>query len=383
MRPWLILLLCAMLAACAAPPVRPADERFFSDVAFEAPSERIRADDVFALSPAMKHYLEREIADKLRARGRQQGLIDALYAKGELRLEYDSAMTRNAAQAFHARSGNCLSLVIMTAAFAKELGLPVKYQTVLTDELWARGGDIHFLVDHINLSLGRRLGEASAGARRQDLVTIDFLPQIEVQTARVWQLEEKTVVAMYMNNRAAESLAHGRLDDAYWWAREAVVQDPAFARAYNTLGVVYRRHGDLAQAEAAMRHALSSDPSNPQVVANLAQVLSDQGRAAEAAALKQRLAKLEAEPPFHFFDRGRGAMAREDYAAARDLFERELARAPYYHEFHYWLAIAYGKLGDAQQAGKHLALAMETSTTRSDHDLYAGKLDKLRGHTLQ
>jgi tetratricopeptide (TPR) repeat protein len=132
-----------------------------------------------------------------------------------------------------------------------------------------------------------------------------------------------------------------------------------------------------------MRHALESEPSNPQVVANLAQVLSDQGRADEAVLLRQRLAKLEAEPPFHFFARGREAMARGDYTAARDLFERELARAPYYHEFHYWLAIAYGKLGDAQQAGKHLALAMETSTTRSDHDLYAGKLDKLRAHTLQ
>ena len=40
--------------------------------------ERIHADDVFALSPAMKRYLEHEAADKLRARGRQQGLVDAV-----------------------------------------------------------------------------------------------------------------------------------------------------------------------------------------------------------------------------------------------------------------------------------------------------------------
>ena len=122
--------------ACATRPEQHADARFFSDAKFAAPAERIRAEDVFALSPAMKRYLEHDIADKLRRGGRQQGLVDALYSKGELRLEYDSAMTRNAAQAFEARSGNCLSLVIMTAAFAKELGLAVNYQSLYTDETW-------------------------------------------------------------------------------------------------------------------------------------------------------------------------------------------------------------------------------------------------------
>jgi hypothetical protein len=31
-----------------------------------------------------------------------------------------------------------------------------------------------------------------------------------------------------MNNRAAEALVQGKIDDAYWWAREALVQSPAF-----------------------------------------------------------------------------------------------------------------------------------------------------------
>ena len=100
----------------------------FNDHLFVAATERISADDVFALSDEMKRYLDTEIAGQIRAKGSRQGLFDALYSKGQLKLEYDSVMTRNAAQAFAARSGNCLSLVIMTAAFAKEMGLPVRYQ---------------------------------------------------------------------------------------------------------------------------------------------------------------------------------------------------------------------------------------------------------------
>lgn len=373
----LVLLLSLLVAACATPPEQRADERLFDDAKFVPPAQRIRVEDVFALSPAMRRYLDHEIAERVRSRGRQQGLVEALYSKGDLKLEYDSTMTRNAAQAFDARTGNCLSLVIMTAAFAKELGIPVQYQSVFTDETWARSGDIHFVIDHINLSLGKRLGDPRI-ANSQDALTIDFLPQQDLRNQKVRLLSEKTVVAMYMNNRAGESLAHGRLDDAYWWSREAIIHDPAFVRGYNTLGVVYRRHGDLAEAARVLDHAMALDSSNPQIVANLAQVFRDQGRFVEADALQQRLALLETDPPFVFFYRGQEALRNGNYAAARDLFTREVERSPYYHEFHYWLAIAYAKLGDAKQARKHLALAVETSTTRGDHDLYAAKLDKLQ-----
>ena len=190
-------------------------------------------------------------------------------------------------------------------------------------------------------------------------------------------------LAMYMNNRAAESLARGRIDDAYWWAREAIVQEPGFVRALNTLGVVYRRHGDLAQAERALRQAYSAQPANPQIVFNLAQVLAEQGRGAEAQSLRDRLAQLQPEAPFSYFDRGRIALKNGDAKAARDLFLREVDRAPYNAEFHYWLAVAYAKLGDVPAARAQLELAMEASATRSDRDLYAAKLERFRAHATQ
>lgn len=46
------------------------------------------------------------------------------------------------------------------------------------------------------------------------------------------------------------------------------------------------------------------------------------------------------------------------------MFEREVRRAPYSDEFHFWLTIACLQLGEADQARKPLALALDTSTTR-------------------
>ena len=93
-----------------------------------------------------------------------------------------------------------------------------------------------------------------------------------------------------------------------------------------------------------------------------------------------RLAAIETDPPFHFFNLGLDAMRRADYIAARDYFSREVERADYYHEFHFWLGVADWRLGDVAQATRQMRLAMDNSTTRGQHDIYAAKLAWLQAH---
>lgn len=373
-----LLSLCALLGGCAiAPPVTGAPPDLFADARFAPPSARIDRADVFALSDDMKRYVREDMAPLLHRQGRLRGLLEALGSRARLRLDYDAASTRNAAEAFEARSGNCLALVVMTAAFAKELGLPVIYQSAYVDETWSRAGDLYLKSGHVNVTLGRHLFEA-VGRRDRDGATVDFLPPDRVQGLRTRRIDESTVVAMFMNNRAVEALVQGQVDDAYWWAREALQADPGHGASYNTLGVVYLRHGDLAHAERSFARLLQREPDNVQALANLAQVMDRAGRAADAAQLRRTLATLEPHAPFHFFQLGQAAMARGDFGQARELFAREVARDPHYQEFHFWLAVAHLRLGDEPQARKHLALAAEYSPTRGDRDLYTAKLAWLR-----
>jgi Tfp pilus assembly protein PilF len=380
MKTWAILLF-SLLAGCAgmqrdsAPALAP----LFHDAAFQAPSAPVGAAALFDLSPEMRAYLHSPaFKTMLRQKGYDRGLVDALYAKGELKLEYDSTMTRTAAQAYAARAGNCLSLVIMTAAFAKELGMPVRYQSVEVDQSWSRNAGLYLASSHVNLSLGSRSAGLFGRADAERLLTIDFLPPEDASRYRTQPLDEDDIVAMYMNNRAAESLVRDRLDDAYWWARAAVARRPSLGMAYNTLGVVYQRHGDSAQAERVYRAALEREPKNVVVMQNLAPLLASQGKTAEAQALVQRIAQLEPNPPFRFFDQGMQALRGGDYRKAKELFAREVRRAPDYDEFHFWLAIACLRLGEAGQAREQLALALDTSTRRDTRDLYSAKLAHLR-----
>jgi Flp pilus assembly protein TadD len=384
MNRWTVLLLSSLLAACAAAPVARHDARFFHDRLFAAPTEPVGADDLFAVSDDMKRYIETAIAEPARTKGRQQALIDALYSNGQLKLEYDTEMTRNAAQAFAARSGNCLSLVIMTAAFAKELGLTVAYQKVFVDDTWARDGDIYLSIGHVNLTLGtRKTDQFGVGYRvgvkphESESTMIDFLPPTDLRGLRTREIGEEIIVAMYMNNRAVEALARGRTDDAYWWAREAVSRTPGFLMPYNTLGAIYHRHGNPQEAEQVLSHVLDREPRNTQAMSNLIPVLTDLGRGEAAKRLAARLEELDPERPFSHFNRGMAALRAGDPKTAKDEFAREIARAPDYHEFHFWLGIAYINSGEIEAARRHLTLAMKNSTTRRERDMYAAKLTRI------
>jgi tetratricopeptide (TPR) repeat protein len=380
---WATLLLCVGLAGCAVAPPAARPDHLFNDAAFAPPSQRIDAADVFALNDAMRQYLRVDIARQLAQQGRLRGLVQAMYQRDQLKLDYDTGVTRNAAEAFEARAGNCLSLVIMTAALAKELGLQVTYKSAWAEEAWSRTGNTYFRSGHVVVVIGKRSTDIIGSGYENNAVTVDFMPQPEGRSLRTSWISEQVIIAMFMNNRAAEAMVRGRLDDAYWWARAAVLQSPDFLSPYNTLALIYRRHGDLAQAEKVFRYALALEPDNTRTMFNLAQLLEHRGRSVEAAALQRRLAQLEPLPPFHYFNLGIAAMQKSDFRTARDLFAKEVARAEYYHEFHYWLGLASYRLGDYERANKHLALAIENSPTPGDRNLYSAKLAWMRSHGYQ
>lgn len=372
------LLAALALAGCAAAPIEERTEHLFHDRLFAAPSAPIETAEVFALSTEMKRYLDLEIPGQLWAKGRQRALYEALYAKSRLKLEYDAAMTRNAAQAFAARSGNCLSLVIMTAALAKELGLTVRYRRVYADDTWSRSGGLYFANTHVNVTLGRKPTDPRVLSSERDSLTIDFVARDSIFAQNASDLTEQTVVAMYMNNRAAETLARGQVDDAYWWARAAAEADRKFLSAYNTLGIIYRRRGHLKEAEAALAHVLASEPANTHALSNQSLVFDDLGRTAQAEVLRRKLDQIEPYPPFHFFNQGVAAMRRSDFESARALFAREIDRDAYNHEFHFWLAAALAGLGKTRQAHEHLVIALQNGPTDRERELYSSKLAKIR-----
>ncbi|HET7161460.1 MAG TPA: hypothetical protein VFI32_02135 [Rhodanobacteraceae bacterium] len=374
------VLFAVSLAGCASgPAVRTQDVRtLFRDSLFKPPPEHFDPRSIFAVDAPMRHFIAHEIVPLARRKDARQALLDTLSSK--LRIDYDTEMTRTAVQTFAAREGNCLSLVIMTAAFAKHLDIRVNYQEVRGFDTWSRDASLVFLNHHVNLVLGRReprLGLWSEGSAETPMI-VDFLPARQVANAVVRPISEPTVVAMYLNNRAAEVLARGDIDSAYWFARAALESDPAFSDTANTLGVIYRRLDQRALAEQAMRYTLDHEPDNVPALSNLTQLLYLEGRDAEAQAVAAKLAEVQRHPPFYFYDLGVAALNDGKYETAMRYFKKELSRRPYDDQSHFGIALAAAHLGDMPRARKELQEAMANSTTHEQHELYAAKLRHLK-----
>ena len=156
------LIFAALLAGCASgpAPVTAPERALFTDAAFRKPADMTTPEQVFELSPEMKAYAAR-IRASLNGKSKHQALYEALYHRDQLRLEYDSEITRTASEAFAARAGNCMSLVIMTAAFARELGLEVQFQRITSEDTWSRSGSLYFSSGHVNLVLSRPKSESA------------------------------------------------------------------------------------------------------------------------------------------------------------------------------------------------------------------------------
>ena len=386
MRRLAILSICALLGACASPPAPRPVAGLLHDSLIAPTTQAIDAGQVFSMSPAMVDFADRELAHTTNLREPRRELIDALYNRGKLRLRYDAGATRSASEAFDDRAGNCLSLVIMTAAFARHMGLPVTFQSVMTDDAYSRIGDLYLVSGHVNLVLTRSARPAAASLYPDtgaSALTVDFLPAVELGGQRTRPIDPSTIVAMFMNNRAAEALAEGHASDAYWWAREALRQDPGFLPGVNTLAVVYSRLGLLPQAESALRHVLVQEPLSTSALSNLTRLLERAGRHDESRAVAERLARVQPVPPFYYYDQARLALAAGDAAAARRLLAQELRQQPHQHEVHFLLGIVHARMGEISMASRHLGLALENSTTRESQALYGAKLDQLRALRLQ
>jgi Tfp pilus assembly protein PilF len=324
----------------------------------------------------MQRFLRSELEPLLRAEGKQRGLYEALQSRDYLRLDFDAAQTRTAAQAFQDRSGNCLSLVILSAALGRQLGLMVTFQQVIGEDSWGLSGDMVVASGHVNLVLGQR-NVAAFGDDSQSL-TVDFLPTEAVRGRRSRIIQEAQVVAMFQNNRAVENLAQGRLDDAYAWAKAALLGQPAMTAAWNTLGVIYQRRGLPEFAERAYLRALADDPQEVRTLSNLAGLLREQQREEEAQAISRRVADLQPDPPFHHFRLGLAAAKAGDWAQAQEHLEKELRRDPEFQDAQAWLAQTYLALGDASRAELHLALAAKHASTAGSRAAYSAKLEHLQ-----
>ncbi|UJF23471.1 tetratricopeptide repeat protein [Shewanella sp. OMA3-2] len=291
--------------------------------------------------------------------------------------EYRDHYTRPASETAISRQGNCMSLVVLSAALADIFSIPVEFQDIDVEPVWDKRGGFYLVNGHVNLFLVAAT-DANTVSFRDNKILIDFLPERAVRGFSQKRVNKQTLTAMYYNNIAAEALVEQQYDLAYALIKQAIRMDPSFIASINTLAVIYRHKGDDEKAEQAYRTALLLDKEDVTTLFNLALILGEQDRLDEWAAVHKILELHRINNPFYYYDMAQQAYFEQHYQEALVWYKRALEKADYRHEFYFGLSRTYWATGERRLAQKNMQKALALTGDVDDKRRYQIKLQAMK-----
>src|SRR5207302_603265 len=260
------------------------------------------------------------------------------------------------AETWRRKSGDCLSLTVLSYSLARALDMSVQMQEVRVPVVFDRRGNVEFFNRHVNVFV-RSVGDLYliSGSMRPGDVIIDFEPQVASRREGS-ALSEDGILARFYNNLAAEYLAQGDLTLAYAHFKAAVLADPGYSPSYSNLAQLYIRNGFLQSAEQLLLHTIALNDDADIALRSLHQLLVSQGRESEALKYKEIVQDRQYKDPYYWLGVGLHHLEEGNYQKAVDALERAQDLTRGFQEVHRYLAIAYWRAGNPIQAKNQLSV---------------------------
>ncbi len=138
-----------------------------------------------------------------------------------------------------------------------------------------------------------------------------------------------------------------RLDDAYALAQTAKRLNPSLPLVYEALSTVHQFSRQHDEALAAARRWVEVEPGDAEAHANLAGVLVFAGEPEQVEGLIVKAMRLNPFYPFYYpLYVGLAQFAMHHFADAVQSIKRSVTRNPHALPSHFFLAAAYGQLGE-------------------------------------
>lgn len=365
-RAFAFVLAAAMLAGCASTAPPPAASLPWLDAEFDydpalvtvGPKDLFKLDDELQAMVADPKWRGAPTGQRLKR------LVAMVFGPDGKSFAYRAGHSTVAAQTWRERSGDCLSLTVLTYSIARTLNMKPVMQEVQTPPVFDRAGEFDMVNQHVNLLVPHVRTDGFAESSTHDAV-LDFDPDFTA----IWRgnpLTEDGIVARYYNNVAVENMARREDARAYAYFRAAIRTDPSYVAPYGNLAVLYRRAGHDGEAEQLLRRAVALEGKADVALHELHRLLQDQHRTAEAQEVANKLLARQSADPYYWMGLGVKSLLDNDPKEAIAKFERAREIAPTFGEIHRYLALAYVRMGDARKAQAEL-----------DHAASAGRADKI------
>jgi Flp pilus assembly protein TadD len=287
--------------------------------------------------------------------------------------------TYNADFASTEQAGNCLSLAILTKAYASLVGLKVEFRKVNSAPLYSRKNGVMTISSHVQTHI-----HAPPQTNKDTFsfsfskVIIDYFPSPGSFLGDV--VSDDDFVSMYYQNLAAKALMTNDFNMAYSLLAAALQLSSNNIVTLNTLAVLHKKAGKLDLAESIYRHILEQTEGSVSVLSNYVILLEKMNRNEVAAVYEDMYMEIEDDNPYRWHDLANEAYRKEKYSKALYLYKKSADMAPYLHENYFGQAKVYFQLGNNNKASKAMEKASELAYTLADEKRYSAKLYTLQHH---
>jgi len=285
--------------------------------------------------------------------------------------------TLTASESLERSQGNCLSLAILTTAFARHLGVDIGYQLVDSTPVYQEENGIVLSSEHVRSLLYAPKAEVQNGLFffNRSAIAIDYFPERNIRVRR--QVNKNEFIAMYYRNTAAEAIIQKDNVLAYWLLRKALDFNPTDHHALNMLALVHEYHGLKNHAEALFKYGIKKSKNNLNLLRNYKIFLQREKRFKDANKIARQLASYKTKNPFDWVKLGNNSLAQGNYTEAKGYFKRAIKMAPYVHQAYFGIAKSEYILGNHKAARSALEKAKENSFKLKNKIMYQSKLSAL------
>ena len=285
--------------------------------------------------------------------------------------------TYNAEMTMRLNSGNCMSLAVLTTAYAKLLGLKFSYREVNTLPIFEKENNLILSSSHVQTVLydSDFIRDIDTIYLRKPGIVIDYFPSKNNRVGK--RFDESTFLSMYYRNLAADALIENDLIKAFALVNKAHNYDKRNIEVINLLAVIHRRAGDYNGAEKIYLEGLELEQSSLALISNFIILLRKQKRFDEAEIYQERLDALDDPNPFHWLEQAYSAEQKHNKNKAIKYYKKALIRAPYLNQAYIGLYNIYRERGHFAKAKIMLKKALEWTYEIKQRKQYKYKLYNL------
>jgi len=285
-----------------------------------------------------------------------------------------SDKTLTTQQSLSTKSGNCLSLTLLTTAYANLAEVKVTYQLLDRNPIYnIDNNNLLVTSDHLRAVLHSSVNQNEDGFWSTSRIRIDYFQTDGL--SYVDNIDTDFQLSLFYSNLAVEKLSRRELDSAFSYAEKALSIHKSNSSALNTIGIVHRKRGDLAKAEEIFLHGAKHFEKAPTFLRNYTAVLEKQSRNVDASLIESIATESDHDHPWKWVRAGKAAYNNGAYNQAVSYYQRALLLAPDLHQLYLLAGLASYAAGNTQQSHQHLTQAFKLANEPTDRAHYKRKLN--------